>query len=197
MSDPVDAWFQREILPQEAALLRYLNRIWRNREEIQDLRQEIYVRIYESAKSARPASAKAFLFATAKNLVTDRIRRGRIVSIEAVGNPDALNVIVDELSPERRLSAWQELRRVARAFNHLPPRCREIVWLRKVDQMTSKQIAEHLGLSPRTVEGQILKGMQLLGSTLFAHQNDALAAAMDEASPAHKAKPAREEEPNP
>lgn len=196
MTESLDAWFQREILPQEASLLRYLTRVWANRQEVHDLRQEIYVRVYEAATITRPASARAFLFTTARNLVTDRIRRGRIVSIEAVGNPDALNVMVDELSPERRLSAWQELRRVARALNRLPPRCREVVWLRKVDQMTSKQIAERLGSSPRTVEGQILKGMHLLGSALFAHQNDDESSRADDPAPALEAGPAGKDEPS-
>jgi RNA polymerase sigma-70 factor (ECF subfamily) len=88
------------------------------------------------------------------------------VRIEAVGDPDVLNVMVDELSPERRLSAWQELRRVMRAFNQLPPRCREIVWLKKVDDLSMREVADVLGLSIRTVENQVLKGMRLLSGTV-------------------------------
>jgi RNA polymerase sigma-70 factor (ECF subfamily) len=158
-----DTWFKQHILVHEAALTRYLNRAWPRRHEVADLRQEIYVRLYEATQQGRPANAKAFLFATARNLLTDRIRRARIVPIEVVGDPDSLNVMVDDLSPERRLNAWQELKRVTRALNRLPPKCREIVWLRKVDEMSNKEIADHLGLSVRTVEGQMLKGMRLLG----------------------------------
>lgn len=167
MDDSLDVWFKREILTHEASLVRYLSRVWARRDEIHDLRQEVYVRVYEAAQRSRPISGKAFLFATARNLMADRLRRGRIVSIEAVGDPDALNVLVDELSPERHLSAWQELKRVTHALNCLPPRCREIVWLRKVDRLSSKEVAEHLGLSVRTVESQILKGMHLLGDAVF------------------------------
>jgi RNA polymerase sigma factor (sigma-70 family) len=171
--DPLDAWFQREILPHEAALVRYLGRVRSRHDDVHDLRQEIYVRVYESARGMRPPNARAFLFVTARNLVTDRLRRGRVVSIEAVGDPEALNVMVDELTPERRLSAWQELRRAARALNQLPARCREIVWLRKVEQLSNKEIAGRLGLSVRTVEGQILKGMHLLGDAVFGQESDA------------------------
>jgi RNA polymerase sigma-70 factor (ECF subfamily) len=168
--DSLDAWFQREILPHEGALVRYLSRVWSRRDEVHDLRQEIYVRVYESAQRTRPANARGFLFATARNLMADHIRRGRIVSIEAVGDPEALNVMIDELTPERRLGAWQELKRAARALNRLPAKCREIVWLRKVEQLSNKQIAGRLGLSVRTVEGQILKGMHLLGDAVFSQQ---------------------------
>ena len=168
MEESLDTWFKREVLVHEAALLRYLGRVWSRPQEVHDLRQEVYVRVYEAARKSRPAATKAFVFATARHLITDRIRRGRIVSIEAVGDPEALNALVDELSPERKTNAWQELKRVARALNGLPPRCREIVWLRKVDELSTQEVADLLGLSVRTVEGQILKGMRLLADTVFA-----------------------------
>lgn len=171
--DSLDAWFQCEILPHEAALVRYLRRLSLRQDEACDLCQEIYVRVYESAERARPANPRAFLFVVARNLVNDHLRRRQVVSIEPVGDPGALNVMIDELTPERRLSGWQELRRAARALNQLPARCREIVWLRKVEQLSNKQIAQRLGLSVRTVEGQILKGMRLLGDAVFSQQSDA------------------------
>jgi RNA polymerase sigma-70 factor (ECF subfamily) len=163
----LDQWFKREILVHEAALCRYLGRVWRNRDEIPDLRQDVYIRVYEAARTARPHAPKSFLFATARNLLTDRVRRGRIVSIEAVGDTDALNVLVNEISPERRLTAWQEIRRVTRAFDRLPPKCREVVWLRKVDELSTREVAESLGISQRTVEAQLLKGMRLLTDLIF------------------------------
>ncbi|MBL8271262.1 RNA polymerase sigma factor, partial [Steroidobacter sp.] len=104
MQDSLDTWFKREILLHEAALLRYLARVWRKHDEVQDLRQEIYARVYEAARADRPVSPKSFLFATARNMITDRIRRGRVVSIEAVGDSELFDVLVDELGPERRTS---------------------------------------------------------------------------------------------
>lgn len=169
MAEPLKAWFAREILTHEAALLRYLNRTWPRKEEIHDLRQEIYVRVYEAAARSRPTiSPKTFLFTTARNLLADRVRRGRIVSIEAVGDLDALNVLVDEVSPERRLGARQELRRLTNALNLLPPKCREVVWLRRVDEMPQKDVAQRLNISERTVESHVLKGMRLLADAFLS-----------------------------
>ena len=45
----VDAWFEREVLPLEGALMQFLQHNWRNGSEVTDLRQDIYVRVYESA----------------------------------------------------------------------------------------------------------------------------------------------------
>lgn len=164
----LNGWFAREILVHEAALVRYLHRHWARRDEIHDLRQEIYVRIYEAAAKAKPVSPKSFLFVTARNLMADRVRRNRIVSIESVGDIADLNVLVDEVSPERRLDARQELKRLARAFDQLPPKCRDVVWLRRVDEISQKEVATRLGISERTVESHVLKGMKLLAEMFLA-----------------------------
>ena len=63
----------------------------------------VFIPLFVIAFATLRSASRAFLLATARNLVTDRLRRGRVVRIEAVGDPDVLNVIVDELSPERQL----------------------------------------------------------------------------------------------
>jgi RNA polymerase sigma factor (sigma-70 family) len=167
MDESLDDWFAREILAHEAALVRYLTRAWPERNEVHDLRQEVYVRVYEAAAQARPTAAKSFLFTTARHLMTDRVRRRRIVSIEAVGDLESLNVPVDELTPERRASARQELRCLARAIAALPPKCREVVWMRRVEELSQRQVAGRLGISEKTVEKHITRGMRFLADRMF------------------------------
>ena len=167
MDDSLNNWFAREILVHESALMRYLLRSWFRREEIHDLRQEIYVRVYEAAAKTRPAMPKSFMFTTARHLMTDRLRRGRVVSIEAVGDIDALNVLIDEISPERRLVARQELKRLTDAFDRLPDRCREVVWLRRVEELSQKAVAARMGISEKTVEKQVAKGARLIAEYFY------------------------------
>jgi RNA polymerase sigma-70 factor (ECF subfamily) len=167
VDDSLNSWFAREILVHESALMRYLLRSWFRREEIHDLRQEIYVRVYEAAAKARPALPKSFMFTTARHLMTDRLRRGRVVSIEAVGDIDALNVLIDEISPERRMGARQELKRLTDAFDRLPDRCREVVWLRRVEELSQKQVAARMGISEKTVEKQVAKGARLIAEYFY------------------------------
>lgn len=165
-AESLDTWFTRHILVHEEALVRYLTRCWPNAGDIVDLRQDTYVRVYEAAAKARPRAPKSFLFTTARHLMTDRLRRQRIVAIDAVGDLDALNVLVEELSPEERTSAHQELRRLAEAIDDLPPRCREAVWMRRVDDLPQKEVAARLGVTQKTVEKHIMKGMQLLAEAM-------------------------------
>lgn len=165
--DSLDAWFAREILVHERALLKFLMRAWPDRAEVDDLCQEAYVRVYESAARERPAQPRGFLFATARHLMTDKVRRGRIVSIEMRGNIDALNVLIDELSPEHQVNAGQDLRRLAQAFSSLPEACRGIVWMMKVEDITQSEIARRLGMTRKTVEKRALRGLRLLQEAYF------------------------------
>ena len=162
METALDAWFVTEILAHEAALVQYLRHAWQHADEVPDLRQEIYVRVYEAAGKVRPLQPKSFLFATARHLMTDRLRRGRIVSIEPAGDFESLNVLIDEVSPERRVGARQIVKRLAEAFDRLPDRCRQIVWLRRVEELPQKEVAARLGITEKAVEKQIAKGMRLL-----------------------------------
>lgn len=168
MDEELNRWFARCVLPHEAALVRYLTRIWPNKDEVHDLRQETYVRVYEAAKRSRPALAKSFLFTTARHLVIDRARRGRVVSIEAVSDVEAASALVDEVTPERQQHAREELQLLAQAFRRLPPKCREVVWLRRVDELSQKEVAERLGVSIRTVETHLMNGMKIVADALLS-----------------------------
>ena len=90
-----------------------------------------------------------------------------MVSIDSVGDMESLNVLVDEVSPERWSSGRQTLKRLAEAFDLLPDRCREVVWLRRVDELSHKEVAVRLGISEKTVEKHIAKGMRLLAQHFY------------------------------
>jgi RNA polymerase sigma factor (sigma-70 family) len=168
MEETLDGWFKREILAHDAMLLRYLLRVWRKKDEVHDLRQETYARVYEAALTSRPRSARSFLFTTAHHLMADRLRRERVVSIEAVADIDALNLSVDEISAEQHVSARQELKLLARALDLLPPRCRKVMWLRRVEGLSQREVAERLGVSVKAVEQQVSKGSRLLAEYVLA-----------------------------
>jgi RNA polymerase sigma factor (sigma-70 family) len=169
MEESLDSWFKREILLHEQILMRFLARVWPRRDELSDIRQESYARVYEAAQKARPQAAKAFLFTTARHLMADRIRRERIVSITAGGENDYLDVLIDEISPEQRVSANQELMRLAHAFDRLSPNCREVIWLRRVKELPQREVAHRMGLAEKTIEKHLRQGVRLLANYMRTH----------------------------
>jgi RNA polymerase sigma factor (sigma-70 family) len=162
MDEALEEWFIREILSHEAALTRYIGRAWPNSADVPDLRQEIYVRVLETAENAPPASPKYFLFTVARNLIIDRARRQRIVPIDLLQDCDSLDVLVDEVSPERSAGSFQQLVNLVAAFERLPQRCREVLWMKKIEDLSQKEIAGRLGVKEGTVEAHLVRGMRLL-----------------------------------
>jgi RNA polymerase sigma-70 factor (ECF subfamily) len=83
----VDDWFVREVLPLESALIQFLHRNWRNASDIPDLKQDIYVQVYQAALQSLPVHPRQFAFTTARNLLINRVKREQIVSISAIAVP--------------------------------------------------------------------------------------------------------------
>ena len=99
--------------------------------------------------------------------MTDRIRHSRVVFIESTQDLERLNVLIDEISPERRFAAQEELRVLARAFDSLSDKCRNVVWLRRVEGLTQRETAKRLGLGEGAVESQLARGMYALSLAVF------------------------------
>jgi RNA polymerase sigma factor (sigma-70 family) len=168
----LDQWFVAEVLPHERLLQRYLLRVWRNPSEVPDLVQEVYIRVYERAREQLPEHPKAFLFATARNLMTDHLRRSRVVSIHTVHSVEGVEAVADELSPERRLNARQELGRVAQAFDSLSDKCRDVIWFRRVEGLSQRETAERMGLKEDAIESQLSRGIRALALALFGSADE-------------------------
>ncbi len=158
----VNAWFIREVLPLEAGLMQFLRRCVRDESDAADLRQDVYVRVYEAALKQIPNPVRPFVFTTARNLVVDRVRREQVVSIEAVADLEALEIALDEPGPERNVMARQELRRLQAALDHLPPRSRQAMTLRKIEGLSRREIASRMGIAEQTVAEYLASGAYVL-----------------------------------
>ncbi len=163
----VDLWFAREVLPLEAALMQFLQHHWRNRTDVEDIVQDVYVHIYESAQKQLPEHPRHFVFTTARNLLIDRARRAQIIPIEALPDADTLDIALDTPSPERNAIARDELRRLQDALNRLPPRNRQAVVLARIEGLTGREIAQRMGLAEATVSHHLSNGIAALADMLY------------------------------
>ncbi len=168
----VDAWFVREVLPLEFALLQFLRHNWRNTSDVDDFLQDIYVRVYKSARKQIPEQAKLFVFATARNLLIDQVRRERIIPIEAVADLETVDVAVDSEAPDRIVMARDELRRLQAAFDRLPPRCREAIVLKQIEGLTRREIAQRMGVGEETVKRHLTNAMLALADFFLAEPSN-------------------------
>lgn len=158
----IKAWFQREVLPLAPGLTRFIRRKWSNESDVADLRQEVFARVYLAAREGLPAQAKAFVYAVARNHMIDIAKSAHVVSMRHVTDLESAPVLADFITPDRTLLARDELRRLEQGLSRLPPRCREVVYLRKVEGLSTREVAEKLGVTVNTVEQQTLYGIRAL-----------------------------------
>lgn len=158
-------WFACEILPHRPALVRYLRpRLRGSRADVADYCQEILFRVYESACVKRPEFPRAFMYEVARNYLVDQIRRRKIVSFDCMGDMarEDFDALQDHLSPERHLTACDELRGLAAAFDALSADCKAVIWLRRVEGLSQHETARRLGMKEGTVESHLCRGVALL-----------------------------------
>lgn len=167
LDDDVGQWFAREIIPLQPMLDRFLRRSWRDRWEIPDLRQDAYVRVYAAALRERPFNPKQFLFQVARNLIIDRSRRKGVVSFEYFADFDTFEADNGRPNMEQSAAAEQQLRLLRAAIGELPPRCREVVTLCKIEGCSQREVARKMGITENTVERQVANGIRMLRKSLY------------------------------
>jgi RNA polymerase sigma factor (sigma-70 family) len=162
--DPWKAWFCREVLPLEPALMGFIQRNWRMQADFGDLRQEIYMRVLVAAQrqTHRPFNTRAFVLAVARNHLIDRARRARIVRFEVFADLEGSMLADEAITPERVMTAREELRQVQAGLEQLPKRCRQVIELRRIEGLSQKETAARLGISVKAVEQQTTKGTRAL-----------------------------------
>ena len=148
-------WFAAQVQPHEAALRAWLRARFPSLADRDDLVQESYLRILKAHAAGPIDSAKAFLFATARNLALNDLRHRRYAPI-VLGENDA-SVVLDESAPvPEAVARSQEIQILTEALQSLPARCREVFTLRRIHGLSIKETAARLGLSKKTVEAQCI-----------------------------------------
>ena len=152
-------WFLNQIFRHRAALHRYLRRFTSGAEDIEDLVQETYVRIYAIEDRDAVNSPRALLFRIAHNLAVERSRRQIARATDSVGDFEVLNVDTLEAPPDEQIDSRRRFESFCTAIDRLPPLCRRVFVLRKVYKLSHAEIAEVLGVSHSTIEKHVAKGL--------------------------------------
>lgn len=156
-----DLWFVTEVQPHRPALRAWLLARFPTLPDIDDLVQESLTRVLRAREVSPIRSTRALLFATARNLALDAVRRQRVVSFEPITDETASSVLADNSDVVATVSKQQEFELLTQAIQSLPDRCRQVLTLRTAYGFTPKQIADKLAVSESTVEKQMALGIRL------------------------------------
>ncbi len=156
------AWLGNDVLPHEAEVRLWLRKSMLARGEVDDVIQEAYCRLAGLEDVRHIGNARAYFFKTARNVVFEQMRRARVVRIETVTEIEALNIAIDEPSPEHIIGARRELARVKRLIDALPDLRRRILRMRKIDGLPQREIARRLGVTENVVENEAVRGLRAI-----------------------------------
>ncbi|MDZ4374479.1 MAG: sigma-70 family RNA polymerase sigma factor [Phenylobacterium sp.] len=148
------------------ALLSFFRRRVRNASEVEDLAQEVLMRITARGESIDQSRPDAYVFQIAANLLRDRARRQMVRAAYQAGHGASEAARVEELNPDRVLQAKQSLATVLAALEALPERTRTIFILFRLENMKQREIADMLGISVRTVEQHVIRASVSLRDSL-------------------------------
>ncbi|MBX3738916.1 MAG: RNA polymerase sigma factor [Candidatus Didemnitutus sp.] len=152
-------WFRDEVHAHDASLKAYLRGQFPSVRDVDDVVQESYLRVWRRQVSNPIQSAKSFLYKVARHLAIDTLRHHRASPVDAVADISTLEVLDAKPSAADAACTSEEIDLLVEAIETLPPRCREIVILRKLRGLSQKDIAARMGIEERTVETQGAKGL--------------------------------------
>jgi RNA polymerase sigma factor (sigma-70 family) len=158
-------------LQHRAELVRFLAARTGDREEAEDIVQELWLKV-RGTDSGPVANGRAYLYRMAQNLVLDRLReRGRRNVRERLWQDEEIGFYRGEpadlrSNPEAEAAEREEVARVASAIAALPEGARRAFRLHKIDGLSHSEVARRLGISRSGVEKHIAVAMKHLRQRL-------------------------------
>lgn len=149
-----------------------------DRSRAEDVFQEAIFKVFQLAE-ANPSSQSFYnklqdltpmLFAIAKNKAISEIRH---IQIEARYRNDDISAS-SGTSLEASVINDHQSQQLLEAINQLPPICRQVFVQRKLNGKSHAQIAQLLGISTKTVETHITRGLKLCRQYLRTQQTVSL-----------------------
>jgi RNA polymerase sigma-70 factor (ECF subfamily) len=160
-------------------LVTVMRHLVNNKEEAEDLAQEVFLRVYRVRKKYRPrAKFSTWLFTIANNLALNALRsrqRKPVVPLDVrdsgpLGPRPAEQLVRDrDGQPGSRLQQQELAAVVQQALEGLNERQRAAVVLNKFEDMNYAEIAEVMGLTTKAVKSLLSRARENLRETLRAY----------------------------
>ena len=154
-------------MARRAELIRFFTLRTSSSADAEDIVQEIYLKIAKLPADAIENEA-AYLYRLGSNVMLDRMRTQRRRSarddsyFQAYRVQGAGDDIVDAPEPEAALDAKRRLERLMTAIERLPPQCRRVFTMHKLEGLSHTEIAQALGVSRSAVEKHMISALKRL-----------------------------------
>ena len=134
------------------SLTRYFAKRCKETAEIDDLVQEVFLRLVKRSSVTDVTKVRAYVFQTASSVLNDWLRRRKV---RAAGEHEEFSPETHagmDFSPDRVLIGRDRLAEAIAILMEMPERRRTIFVLRRIEGLRYKDIAARLGISVSAVE---------------------------------------------
>lgn len=137
--------------------------------DAEDVLHEAFIRFLNSYSGRAIANPLGLLARIAMNVIRDigRSERFRRTRLEGQANPVGMGP--QPHSPEAICADQQGLRKAQEVIDRLPPRCREVFLLHRLDGLPHAEIAQILGISRSMVEKHLARADRQIRGELAEH----------------------------
>ena len=127
--------------------------ITRSLPDAEEVVNDVFVGIWERHNEMfSDPGLKSYLFRAVKNRCLNNIKRQRLPFDEI---PEEMPVASKDHGALDQLEAKEMSERITLVIDKLPTKCRQVFLMSRIDEMSYKEIAELMDISPKTVENQI------------------------------------------
>ncbi len=159
--------FKRFVELYSSDLLYYARYLVRSKEEAEEIVSDVFVEVWQNRdKMHEIRNAKVWLLTVTHNKAISCLRKRSSwlsLSWDEVGGGDLPAVLQ---TPDEQLITQEELDKINRIINDLPPRCKQVFVLAKIEKLLYKDIADILGISVKTINNHISKALELVSEAL-------------------------------
>jgi RNA polymerase sigma-70 factor (ECF subfamily) len=154
-----EAAFERLYAATRAKLFGVVLRILRRQDLAEEVIQEAYVKIWNSAGQFNPAMASpiTWMVSIARNRAIDVVRKRSEASIE--DEPAAMEVASDTPDPLARKEMTEELKRILECVGQLDPERQKLVLLAYYNGWSREQLSEKFNTPLNTVKTWLRRSM--------------------------------------
>lgn len=145
-----------------APLHRFFARFRLNSHDIEDLTQEVFLRLARPGHCEALRQPDAFLFTLARNLVRDRARRLYTRAAKSSVNLEDLELPCDSPSPEESVENDERLRWATSALEALRLETRRAFIMHRVMGCSYAEIATDMGVSISMIEKHVMSAIAAL-----------------------------------
>lgn len=141
-----------------SGLVVFADRIIKNTAVSEDIVQSVFLKLWETRETIEIRSLRSYFVQCVKNKCIDHIRNQQVKNRFDTHYAETEVVLTEEdLWTKNEISQILEI-----AIADLPPRCREVFWMSRYENLKIAEIAEKLNISKRTVETQISNALKIL-----------------------------------